>query len=353
MTATSTQAHFTVTGEAITKIARDLMVSDEPGKAYRLLADCLIGAGAEDVSRRVLTGEINLIGDSVNGIDVETADPEGVREYVELMRYAGRVKIKGKWYRPRGVVLSYGADDARAAIRGARATDDPISTMNSLGRRRAEYYAGRGERVELVTHCGDIEVHRNGAYVVFEPCSDSPVWMKPAHDAQAAVTEALAAGRSLERIGAFDNASAEVRVLLNAAADTDDEDEAEEIRDLAYAIEDEQRAALLAEIGAKVREQAGEDVFPLELLDGRVVQVPRAPFMHWALSRLPEFPRDRLPAWAPVSHSGIKMQMDDPHHTDWVLGAGLTVDEGYSENVTSPAWGVAADMQIAEVDRRG
>jgi hypothetical protein len=347
--------HFTVTGEAITQIARDLMVSDEPGKAYRLLADCLIGAGADDVSRRVLTGAINLIGDSVNGIDVETADPEDVREYVELVRYiyAGRVKIKGKWYRPRGVVLSYGADDARAAGRRARVTDDPIATMASLGRRRAEYYAGPGERVELVTDCGDLEIHRNGAYVIFEPCADAPLWMKPAGDTQAAVTQALAAGRSLERIGAFENAFAEVSSILCAAAETDDEDEADELRELAYAIEDEQRAALLADIGEKVREQAGEDVFPLELLDGRVVQVPRAPFMHWALSRLPEFPRDRLPPWTPVSHSGIKMQMDDPHHTDWVLGAGLTIEEGYSENVTSPAWGVAADMQIAEVDRRG
>jgi hypothetical protein len=271
-----TQACFTVTGEALTQIARDLMLSDEPGKAYRLLADCLIGTGADEVARRVLTGEINLIGDSVNGIDVETADPEDVREYVDMMRYiyAGRVKINGKWYRPRGVVLSYGPDDARAAIRGARDSDDPISTMASLGRRRAQYYAGAGGLVELVTDCGpDIDIHRNGAYVVFEPCSDSPMWLKPAGDAQAAVTEALGAGRRLERIGAFENARAEVRVLLDAAAETDDEDEADEIRDLAYAIEDEQRAQELARIGAKVREQAGEDVFPLELLDGRVVQI--------------------------------------------------------------------------------
>jgi hypothetical protein len=106
---------------------------------------------------------------------------------------------------------------------------------------------------------------------------------------------------------------------------------------------------MLRGIGERVREQAGQDVFDLHLLDGRVVAVPRAPFMHWALARHPS--TGSLPSWTTVSPSGLKMMNDDPFHTDWVLGAGLTIQEGYDENVTRPAWAQVAELQFAEVDR--
>ncbi len=121
------------------------------------------------------------------------------------------------------------------------------------------------------------------------------------------------------------------------------------LRELAYAEEDAQRALEFTRIATQVREQAGENVFPLTLLDGRVVQVPRAPFMHWALSRVPDL-QPTLPAWEPVSPSGVKLQNDDPCHTDWVLGAGLSIEESYTDNVSKPAWTVAADMQFDAVD---
>ena len=57
-----------------------------------------------------------------------------------------------------------------------------------------------------------------------------------------------------------------------------------------------------------------------------------------------------MPSWDCVSPTGIKMNMDDPYHTDWVLGAGLDIDESYSENVSGPAWSIAFDMQIKRVD---
>lgn len=351
MTINAAHAFFTITGEALTDIARDLMLSDEPGKAYRLLADCLIGEGADEVARKVLAGEVNLVGDSVKGIGVETAEPDDVREYVTLMRYvyAGRVKLQGRWYRPRGVILGYGTEDARAALAGTtvdRIEDVGIGVASAeFGRRRAEFYANPGERVEHVQYDG------HERYAVFEPCAESPQWLKPAVDAQAALDEVQATDPPVAVLGVHGSTRPTVEVSRMLYDGELEPAEADELRELAEEAEDEQHAALLVQIAAKVREQAGDDVFALTLQDGRVVQVPRAPFVHWALARMPEVDRDRLSAWSPVAPSGLKLCNDDPYHTDWLLGAGLTLAEGYEQNVSGPAWRAAADIQIAEVDR--
>jgi hypothetical protein len=347
----NTAACFTVTGEALTQIARDLMLSDEPGKAWRLLADGLIGEGAETVVRKVLAGEADLNGDSINGIGVEEAHPDRVREYVETLRYiyAGRVRLDKRWYRPSGVILAYGPEDGRYANKmiGRMSAAETWDSRAAWSRTRAKYYAYEGERLELCEAPGELG-ERRSAYVTFEPCGEAPSWWKPLADAQAAVDDMLAAGRGLERRGAsLARPSFEaIEIIRDEGLDVA---EANELRDAADAAEHEAYEAALLSIGERVREQAGDDVFPLTLLDGRVVQIPRAPFVHWALSRLPEPPE--LPEWKPVSTSGIKLPNDDPYHTDWVLGAGLTIADGYSDNVDRPAWAHASELQFAEVDR--
>jgi phosphohistidine swiveling domain-containing protein len=50
--------------------------------------------------------------------------------------------------------------------------------------------------------------------------------------------------------------------------------------------------------------------------------IPRAPFMHWAFARMKMY-ANQLPPWTPISPVGMKMQLDDPHHTDWVIAAGF------------------------------
>lgn len=105
-------AHFVITGEALTRHARALMLEDEPGKAYRLLAQGLVGDGADEVVRKVLAGELDLNGDSRVGVGVEPGGDDAAK-YVEDLRwlYAGRLKIDGRWYRPRAIVTSYGPKD--------------------------------------------------------------------------------------------------------------------------------------------------------------------------------------------------------------------------------------------------
>lgn len=346
-------AHFVITGAYLMDRARDLMLSDDPGSAWRLLQQCLIGVGVETAIKRILAGEAVLTGDSSEGLGLEDADPEDdeTRKYNEDLRYvyAGRVRLDGRWFRPRAVITSYGRVDVPT---GRIPTSvSPTTNLSSWARERAKFYAGDGERVAMVGDVDDTSIR--GRWVIFEPCAEPPQWVQPVRDATAAVAECLRAGRALEIEGAhkYLRPSVEVKRMIAERGLDDDDEEAAELRAAAEAAEEALFRAEIERIGEAVREQAGDDLFPLTLGDGRVVQVPRAPFTRWALGRVPDVDIASLPPWDCVSESGIKMYNDDPCHTDWVLGAGLSIAEGYSEIVNGPAWDAAFNLQVAEVDR--
>lgn len=61
----------------------------------------------------------------------------------------------------------------------------------------------------------------------------------------------------------------------------------------------------------------------------KTYRVPKAPFYKWALSRTAG--AHLAPEWEDVSYPGMKMQLDDRAHTDWLIGAGITP--------AHPAWG--------------
>ncbi len=345
-------AHFVITGEAIAEHARGLMLSDRPGEALRVLCQCLVGDGVIDVAHKVLAGESQLTGDSKKGVGVKPArKTKALRRYLKDLQfiYAGRVRLNNCWHRPRGRVTRFDGDDARAALKSLGRVSLPLPLSDAPGSKafaklRATYYALPNERVELV------EIDNVETFVVFEPCGEPPQWLTPAATAQEATTTALAAGRRLQELGAEvqrrPQDEAEAIITKHNLGDA----EADELRDLADAAEEERWKAEMQRIGERVREQAGDDVFPLELGDGRTVQVPRVPFMYWALTRLPER-RSVLPPWDLVSESGLKLSNDNPYHSDWVLGAGLEITESYADHVNKPAWRYAAKIQYDEVDR--
>jgi phosphohistidine swiveling domain-containing protein len=74
--------------------------------------------------------------------------------------------------------------------------------------------------------------------------------------------------------------------------------------------------------------QAGNDLIELaweakgDVPAGKAM-IPRAPFLIWSFARLKWFKR-LLPEWKPISPPGMKIwMMDDPVHTDWVIGGGF------------------------------
>lgn len=95
----------------------------------------------------------------------------------------------------------------------------------------------------------------------------------------------------------------------------------------------ERLAELRAEINAQASDGAGFIPFEHE---GRLYQLPLAPFEHWALWRdlrdMGMERKDLLP-WTLVCGSGFKMLNDDPHHTDVMVGAGIALNAAYERAV--------------------
>jgi hypothetical protein len=115
-------AVFVVEGAFLTETARDLMLSERPSAAWRLLAESLLGGEpgqADMVARQVLDGTKKLTGDSRVGVGVSDdgpSDPETAR-YLKNVAYiyAGRFRIGDAWYRPAAEVVMYGENDGHFA----------------------------------------------------------------------------------------------------------------------------------------------------------------------------------------------------------------------------------------------
>ena len=308
--------HFVVTGEAMTELARNLLLSDEPGKAYRLIADMLIGEGAIEAALSVLAGTHDLAGDSNDGLElVEAEDNESLRQFKADFRYiyAGRHRSNLGWRRPTAFVQTFVPEDAR------KASGEAATGTRAWWKERALCYAEEGETVESLklSDGGD-------AWVIWEPCGEMPQWMIPSSTTQESLDDALAAGRMLQE-------RMDYRARESIARANEDVERGR------------QREKQILEIGEKVRAQAGDDTFVLELKDGRKLTVPRAPFIRWSLCRTDQLAE--APRWVNVAPIGMKMQMDNQDHTDWVLGSGISLDEAYSECVNDAAWDAAFKFQ--------
>lgn len=322
-------AFFVVTGGAFTERARALLLDDDPGRAFRLLAEGLIGDGALEAALQVLRGESNITGDSSSGLRlVKARSSRALTSYKKNLRYvyAGRFKRGSAWFRPVAWLDDFTNEDA------AWASEDEDLRPQEWNRQRARYYADDDGDVELLELPGEGNV-----WVLLERCSERPHWERPPLTAQEALDEAIAAGRCIERREPPkpepEPAPAPRRPSAEELERADREQEAREA----------QWEARQKQIGEDVRARAGTDTFELALGDGRKLTIPRAPFVRWALSRT-EW-SDTAPPWENVATSGFKLPLDNPDHTDWVLGAGIDLSEAYDRVLSDAAWDAAMELQ--------
>ena len=328
-------AHFVIEGEGLTRIARDILLSDRPDAAFCLLATQLRGEGAADAAMAVLDGKKCYGGDSDRGIAL--VDDAGAADYRDQLRYvyAGRTRIDGRWFRPRARVSVMGREDAVYAMwktgRGV-----PVGNRDAqweFGRLRAEHYAVRGEVAVLLRS----ESPKSAAgdrmrVIIFEPCGERPAWWSPLTP-EAALADWLAAGRDLEERSHHDTYDRSARDIDEDDAATGAEcaeaERAEHLRAVEERAEEEDRRYLarLDEYRGRIWEQAGDGpdaAFELSWGEGaecRKLRVPRLPFEVCALRRTSL--RALAPSWSPVCPSGMKLPCDDEYHTDWMVGAGL------------------------------
>jgi phosphohistidine swiveling domain-containing protein len=339
----SRSVHFRITGEYLTRIVRETFLSDIPAKAWRMIARGLASEneGATDaLARRILDGEVKLVGENDLDVEEEDSTADAYRAQVRYV-YAGRIKVGAQWLRPRAYVADYGREDLPDFPRTHR-------TKEAWGQARAAHYAAEDEKV---LWCGAPESNplvamgdpRWGGWVIFESCGEPPMWWPEPLTATEALEAWRAAGHVLEETGYSavygGSVASDVSTAFVSRSPYEDETEA---RDAKFRAE-------LEKIRVEVLEKNGDDW--IDLLDEKGVFVgraPRKPFEKWALWRTSL--RDYAPEWVAVSPVGLKMNNDDPYHSDWAVAVESTAEPRWVDTLE---WNYDGPIQKAAMNTLG
>jgi len=323
--------NFSITGEGFTTLARNLFLDDQPAKAWRVIADGLMGEGNIDkIARDVLDGKARFTG--TNDLELEEHIDE---EYIKQIKwlYAGRIQVRGKWYVPDKVVTNFGEDDAVFANRTASMISNAgYGVPKEWSDRRCLFYGGPNDiALDIRNKRGVTGVRQpgSGTTVNFTPCGEPPHWWPVARDAQEAVEAYEAAGRRLQETGCVDTVRA--ASISKQPITPPEELEAIQARRAAQNEHQEESARLhlkdCACWRAQIMEQNGPELIALGMDDGpTVAYVPRKPFMAYALGRTL---MKHMAPWKPVCPPGVKLQGDNRAHTDWYVGAGYNLNTPY------------------------
>lgn len=193
-------AHFQISGADFTRIARERLLEDNPGHAWRI-ATCLGNDDGEDrqdgvaeAALGILKGTKKLVGD--------TSHMKIVREHAKVTAahvkavndlYAGRIRIGDKWYRPIAFITDMGPRDMRNTF------GKPVYRSQNRGYlNRAWHYCGPDEIVAEHAAYPDPELPSIEREVIFRVCGERPHWLDVPLTPQAALDEFRAAGHGLE-----------------------------------------------------------------------------------------------------------------------------------------------------------
>ncbi|TLX15871.1 hypothetical protein [Rhizobium sp. MHM7A] len=320
---------FSTTGPAIIEHVRGLMHRGDWRSALNDAKEIFPDVPDEPLIE-ILKGNKTLIGRTTDpdGIDyVDDLDPT-YRDHLAKM-YDGAILIDGMMYRPISVITDYGPHDqiGEAYLPDDISTEDQASLSNfdrSELMNRALFYAN-GNRLAKAILC-DVPATNGGddiqtLAVIFEPTFDLPSWIKPAPNAQAAAEQRLSC---LEYTG-------HERLFPKKKTST-------------LPPEEERKAAIL-----KQNQDLGYGLRAIDFGEKiGVRQVPLAPLIVWAAGHLRKYQKveTSIPNWRPVNPSGLKLNMDDPTHTDWMLAAGLLDPNLWGEDLDKRMWQISEDLQM-------
>jgi phosphohistidine swiveling domain-containing protein len=204
--ATERAVHFQISGVDFTRMARERLLEDNPGHAWRI-ASCLGNddgddreAGVPDAALAILKGTKKLVGNE-SGMKLVKEHAKVTERHVKQVQYtyAGRIKIFDKWYRPIAYVSDMGPRDMK---------NDHCKPVFRYGSgimkgyaNRAWHYCGKDEIVVENATYKDPDSFDMGREVIFRSCGERPFWQDVPRDGQAALDEYLAAGHGLEERG--------------------------------------------------------------------------------------------------------------------------------------------------------
>jgi len=325
-----TSLTFSTTGFAIVDHVRGLVHRGDWRSALKDVKE-IFPEVPEEPLIEILKGNKTLVGRTTDPDGIEYIDDEDVSYRARLAEmYDGTCLIDGMMYRPISVITDYGPHDQI----GESYLPDQISTMDQAALSnfdrcelltRALFYAS-GNRLAKAIFC-DVPTEKGGddiqtLAVLFEPSFDLPGWMQPAPDAQAAVEQRIA---SLEYVG-HDSLYPRKSKASSLPSEEDRRNAIlEQNRELGYGLRE-------IDFGAKIGFR----------------QVPLAPLIVWAAGHLRKYQKVEasIPNWSPVNPSGLKLTMDDPTHSDWMLVAGLLDPDLWGHELDKRMWQISEDLQM-------
>lgn len=199
--------HFQISGANLTNLARQRLLEDAPGSAWRI-ASCLLNDegegddrdnGVADAALSILTGTKRLVGNE-SGMKLVKEPVATTKSFQEQVKhiYAGRIQINGRWYCPVAYVSDMGPRDMR------NDHQKPVVRygfgMQRGYKNRAWHYCSKDEIVAEHTSYPDPDKDSYGLAreTIFRACNERPHWLTPPRGPQEALDEYLAAGHGLE-----------------------------------------------------------------------------------------------------------------------------------------------------------
>lgn len=335
---------FKIEGEWLTEHCRSLVQEGKWRHAYETLMDGLEGIEANMVFD-ILRGALKLVG--VNTLDVAEDDQtEAVSEMLDEV-YRGCFVFNNKVFKPYGYGDQLGYADisfARQVFNGDRrvAYQNDLHSILGLGgvalsspNFRQEgalfryYHYARNPLKDL---CVLHDTPEGQVFVYYEESSiDVPLWYKLTKEAKLPyvwnldyLTPSSVIDEDSEYVyrSPFEELKRETaveRALFNEKTEEDYLAEEDAIRQKVIAFADED-----TDYGWRIF----EGVF-----DGKetTIRVPWRAFICASLGRLRL--QNVTPEYTPFSYSGMKLQNDDPCHTDAWIGAGFPADKAYDSNM--------------------
>lgn len=172
--------HFTITGEFITELARDMIAEGRLREGERILMEYIDGM-QHDIAIEILKGNKKIIGDSDIGLTLEDDDDQDVKTLL-LKEYSGVVEYGGWFWKPYAVVTDWGRKD----IAAGHIYEHPLYNRNvpydkdrdlieKLHKecRNVRYMDNKTEDMQFLLKYGDSPQH-----ILWKKTLPPPYWLK-------------------------------------------------------------------------------------------------------------------------------------------------------------------------------
>jgi hypothetical protein len=345
-----------------------------------------------DIAVDILRGKLAVddLGEGLETVPQDPQDPALLRhQHTLAWQHAGLWRVGTDFFQPYARIVGFGPDDNDYAMREVLGSDRDCWTLAQFQELRARFYMQRRSEDRVV-------FQPDGTAVLFERRPDPAFWLKVSTEPDAAL-KAFLALRRLDQQGTMPkgaDTSHDPRywrfyeALLDATklSDVDINEvsmrtsertalaalvplqdriiEAGWSREAAQAGDDRDATNLakealfnaneafkLAKLRVRIRQQAETCGGFLQLAvkdpykGNYDLEVPAKPLLRWA-SRNWYGVASGLAPWAVICPQGMKMQCDNPMHTDWIVGAGLDPAMAYNMEhpVNQAAWQYAVAL---------